>query len=86
MIFVSSCKNEQQDTAVSTTQFPDKDLNPIDRYGELLVAVQTNHVFADGKTFVDCEPKIPSEKILEKYQEQKEQPDFDLEAFVLEHF
>ena len=86
MIFVSSCKNEQQDTEVSTTQFPDKDLNPIDRYGELLVAVQTNHVFADGKTFVDCEPKIPSEKILEKYQEQKEQPDFDLEAFVLEHF
>ena len=83
ILFVSSCKNEQ---TANTATFPNKNLNPIDRYGELLVAVQTNHVFPDGKTFVDCEPKMPSEEILEAYKMQKDQPDFDLKAFVLEHF
>ena len=83
ILFISSCKNEQ---TADTATFPNKNLNPIDRYGELLVAVQTNRVFPDGKTFVDCEPKMPSEEILEAYKMQKDQPDFDLKAFVLEHF
>jgi alpha,alpha-trehalase len=61
-------------------------LTPADRYQELFVAVQTHRVFPDSKTFVDCAPKQHPEQILEAYRARKGEPDFDLKAFVLEHF
>ena len=61
-------------------------LPPDERYGDLFVAVQMNQVFPDGKTFVDCIPKLPTDEILSNYQAAKDQPGFDLKAFVLEHF
>lgn len=48
--------------------------------------VQLQKVFADGKTFVDCTPKINPEEILQLYLQQKDKAGFDLKAFVLEHF
>ena len=43
-------------------------LTPADRYQELFVAVQTQRVFPDSKTFVDCAPRQHPERILEAYR------------------
>ena len=48
--------------------------------------VQMNHVFEDGKTFVDCLPKNEIRIILQQYLEQKDLPLFNLKEFVLTHF
>ncbi len=55
-------------------------------YGELFVKVQTQAIFPDSKTFVDCIPKIEPSKILALYNEQKSQPNFDLKKFVYQYF
>ncbi len=88
ILFISSCKEEPKSQPVEskTYSFPKKDENPIDRYGQLLVDVQMQGVFADGKTFVDCEPLFPADTILARYQEASGQADFDLRTFVLDHF
>ncbi|MFG3452530.1 alpha,alpha-trehalase TreF [Stutzerimonas stutzeri] len=61
-------------------------LTPADRYQELFVAVQTQRVFEDSKTFVDCAPRQHPERILEAYRASSGEPGFDLKAFVAEHF
>lgn len=61
-------------------------LSPEERWGELFTAVQTAGVFPDGKTFVDCEPKFPTDQILSSYHTVKGEPEFHLRAFVLENF
>jgi alpha,alpha-trehalase len=55
-------------------------------YGKLFVDVQMNHVFPDGKTFVDCIPKRKPAEILADYESQKEGAGFDLKKFVLDNF
>lgn len=70
-------KNSKQEIQLQT---PDTLL------GELFTEVQLNQVFEDGKTFVDCTAKFPYEDIRNNYKNQKKDPDFDLEAFVLAHF
>lgn len=84
----TSCKKESQTQTIDqeSDSFPNKNLDPLERFGELLVAVQTNRVFPDGKTFVDCEPKFSSDTILARYKKLKNQPDFDLKTFVLDNF
>jgi alpha,alpha-trehalase len=52
----------------------------------LFEEVQLQKVFADGKTFVDCTPKINVEEILQLYLQQKDGTEFDLKKFVLKHF
>ncbi len=59
---------------------------PADRYQELFIAVQSQQVFADSKTFVDCAPRGEPEAILAAYRAEHAQPGFDLGAFVLAHF
>ena len=61
-------------------------LSPAERYQELFVAVQMQRVFPDSKTFVDCVPRSDPDEILEAYRSQHGAPDFDLCAFVHEHF
>ncbi|MGI4861356.1 MAG: alpha,alpha-trehalase TreF [Janthinobacterium lividum] len=61
-------------------------LTPADRYQELFVAVQSGRVFGDSKTFVDCIPLRDPADILQRYRAGKDQADFDLKAFVAEHF
>ena len=54
--------------------------------GELFNAVQLMPVFSDGKTFVDCTPRADLSFILQRYDEEKKAPGFDLPAFVHENF
>lgn len=61
-------------------------LSPAERYQELFVAVQMGRVFPDSKTFVDCAPRRHPDEILEAYRSQCGAADFDLCAFVREHF
>jgi alpha,alpha-trehalase len=72
--------------AVTQGVAPHDPLTPADRYGELFVAVQTGRVFADSKTFVDCVPRRHPQAILQAFEAQRQQPGFDLAAFVQAHF
>lgn len=63
-----------------------KMLSPEERWGDLFTAVQTASIFPDGKTFVDCEPKYPTDQILSSYSTLKDEAEFHLRAFVLENF
>jgi len=59
---------------------------PHDRYGELFEAVALAHIFRDSKTFADSIPRQPPAQIMEAYEQQRDQPGFDLGAFVSDHF
>ncbi len=65
---------------------PADTLSPAERYQELFVAVQTQRIFADSKTFADCAPRQYPEHILQAYRAEHLNPDFDLKAFVDSHF
>ncbi|KAA3438826.1 alpha,alpha-trehalase TreF [Rufibacter hautae] len=59
---------------------------PQEQLGELFKEVQLAPVFPDSKTFPDCRPLAPPEKILKAYAQKKGKPGFDLKAFVLRYF
>ncbi|VVE20074.1 alpha,alpha-trehalase [Pandoraea iniqua] len=65
---------------------PSDVLTPADRYQELFVAVQTQRIFPDSKTFVDCVPRLAPEEVLRRYRDDAGRPGFDLSAFVSGHF
>jgi alpha,alpha-trehalase len=48
--------------------------------------VQMERVFPDGKTFVDCTPKMPAAQIVQAYQALDKKQGDALKAFVMEHF
>jgi alpha,alpha-trehalase len=52
----------------------------------LLLDVQMQRVFPDGKTFLDCTPAYDDPEISQLYLDQKNLPGFDLKKFVLNHF
>ena len=54
--------------------------------GELFEKVQMHQIFPDGKTFVDCIRKRDLAFILERYEEEKKEPGFNLSFFVHEYF
>ncbi len=58
----------------------------IHELGELFEKTQTQSVFPDGKTFVDCLPKQNLAEIKRQYEAEKDQLDFDLQQFVMAHF
>ena len=60
--------------------FPSNDLE------ELFIAIQTGHVFADSKLFVDCVPCKDPKEILAEYRSTRNNPNFDLKQFVKDHF
>jgi alpha,alpha-trehalase len=53
---------------------------------DLFRDVQMEKIFPDGKTFVDCLPRFPEEEIHASYIQQKEQPGFSLQQFVITNF
>lgn len=55
-------------------------------YAELFEAVQATHLFHDSKTFVDAVPKAHPGIVLSEFRARKDEPDFDLRAFVDAHF
>jgi alpha,alpha-trehalase len=48
--------------------------------------VQLNKVFPDNKTFVDCTPKKEPSLIIKNYNEQKNNPEFELKKFIEDNF
>lgn len=78
------CQADQQRRAERAPE-PDR-LSPADRYQELFVAVQSGRIFDDSKTFVDCAPKGDPGDILKAYRHHHLDPQFDLAAFVAQHF
>ncbi len=79
-------REAEERSARAASIAPADTLTPGDRYQELFVAVQMQHVFADSKTFVDCAPRKDPEEILGQYRAVHGVPGFDLAAFVAEHF
>ena len=65
---------------------PPDTCTPADRYAELFVEVQRQGLFPDCKTFVDCAPRRAPEEILADYRAHRDQPGFDLRAFVAASF
>ncbi|HEY2254031.1 MAG TPA: alpha,alpha-trehalase TreF [Variovorax sp.] len=61
-------------------------LTPADRYQELFTAVQSQRIFADSKTFVDCAPRVEPEAILAAFRARRGEAGFDLADFVHAHF
>ena len=59
---------------------PDRDLPG------LFARVQVEKLFPDSKTFVDAMPLLPPAEIMARYQEAQAATDFDLKAFVQQHF
>ena len=59
---------------------PDRDLPG------LFARVQVEKLFPDSKTFVDAIPLLPPAEIMARYQEAQAATEFDLKAFVQQHF
>ncbi|SAK45047.1 trehalase [Caballeronia hypogeia] len=59
---------------------------PSELYGDLFVAVQTQGVYPDQKTFVDATPKIDPAQIVQAYHQQMGVPGFNLKDFVTQYF
>jgi alpha,alpha-trehalase len=70
----------------SNKKFEAKHDSPRQLYPGLFEEVQTSHVFADSKTFVDCIPRYEPADIMKSYNEEKGKKGFDLKAFVHKHF
>jgi len=62
----------------------DKDVDEL--LGELLLDVQKQRIYGDGKTFVDLVPAHRLRSIKEEYALLKDDPRFDLREFVSRHF
>lgn len=55
-------------------------------HGELFRQVQERGLFEDDKTFVDARPRVRPDLIFERYLDRRNDPSFDLERFVDDHF
>ncbi len=55
-------------------------------FGQLFIDVEMQHIFKDGKTFVDAIARNDPAWIAERYEAEKDAPGFSLLAFVLAHF
>lgn len=61
-------------------------LSPDQRWGALFEAVQMTRVFPDGKTFVDCTPRMSDKDLMTAYAKESITTNFDLKKFVETHF
>jgi alpha,alpha-trehalase len=59
---------------------------PSVQLGELFRDVQMNGIFPDSKTFADLQYEASADAILADYRAHKDDPGFDLSAFVQRHF
>ncbi len=58
----------------------------IEDYEELFVDIQTQRILVDQKSFVDSEPRMEVNKILDDYRNQRYLDGFDLKDFFSAHF
>lgn len=84
LTFLFACKQNPEHLTVFEEN--KQHLPPDDRYGALLKEVQMAKVFPDGKTFVDCIPKYPTDEILAKYSTAQKEGELDIKKFVEENF
>ena len=63
-----------------------REIPPDQAYPELFLAVQQSNLFTDQKHFVDALPRRAPADIRAAYLAQKDQPGFDLKAFVTANF
>jgi len=75
LFVLSACKNESK--APTTVDFYDSDL---------FKAIQLDGIFEDSKTVVDLIPKESYSSLIARYNLEKEQAGFNLEAFVTQYF
>jgi alpha,alpha-trehalase len=61
-------------------------LAPDELFGELFRRVQMEQIYPDGKTFVDMIPRERAGVIMAAYRAERNEPAFDLKAFVERHF
>lgn len=54
--------------------------------GDLFIDVQKQHIYEDGKTFVDLVPTRNNKQMRQEYMLAKNDPHFDLREFVSRHF
>jgi alpha,alpha-trehalase len=59
---------------------------PSIEFGDLYQAVEMAGIYPDQKTFADALPEESPARIIAEYHEQKNDPGFDLRAFVHQHF
>lgn len=72
--------------AVAQPVGPAYETPPSIAYGDLYRAVELAPVFPDSKTFPDLIPDAAPSTIVSEYNAQKDQPGFNLSAFVAAHF
>lgn len=60
--------------------------SPDEALGDLFSVVQLQQLYDDGKTFVDLVPRSRMKQIRKEYEIEREDPNFDLHAFIEEHF
>lgn len=75
-----------QDTAPSSSDTALFITPPSIEYGELFHDVQTQRIFVDSKTFPDMTPDASPQQLLNRYRQEKLEPDFNLHTFVHQHF
>jgi alpha,alpha-trehalase len=59
---------------------------PDEALGELFQMVQLSRIHPDGKTFVDQVPNQTVRRIVKLYEKESRHDDFDLTAFINQHF
>jgi alpha,alpha-trehalase len=72
--------------AALTLGFRAPERTPADLYGPLFEAVQSQRIFADGKTFVDAAPRYPVARIMADYATERPQGPEALKRFVEARF
>lgn len=86
LVFLMAACHPVQKSSPKSTRDTAYYYRPAEQLGELFEAVQLQRVFADGKTFVDSQPLAEPSAILALYLAEKDDPHFDLAAFVHQHF
>jgi len=86
LLFASCVEDAVVIDQIHPASMKKKYLNPADVYGELFAEVQMAELFEDSKTFVDMSPKRDAAEIMAAFNEEKVQPNFELDAFVSANF
>jgi alpha,alpha-trehalase len=60
--------------------------SPQELFGDLFVAVQMQHLYSDGKEFVDAVPRSTPDAILAQYHDRRPESPASLREFVAAHF
>ncbi|KTT49945.1 trehalase, partial [Pseudomonas oryzihabitans] len=88
--FLAACAHNGDKPETATWSWRDassaRAVTPDQAYPELFVAVQQGKLFSDQKHFVDALPKRDPAAIRRDYLAQRNQPGFDLKAFVAANF